>query len=114
MGVAQPDAPDVARLRVDVVGQVEAAEDQALVGSVELGDPLGGLEDHRVALDEPAFVAELPARVTLLGQLLGSHSGVLELGVDPVDERLLVGDLLLGLFIRHSHCPFDVRPMPAT
>lgn len=100
--VAQPDAADVARLGVDLGLEVEAAEDQPLVGGVELGDPLGRLEDHRVALDESALVAQPAALVALGRQLLGRLAGVLQLPVHAVDERLLVSDLPLDQLI--SHC----------
>ena len=82
--VAQADPADVARLRgsIDRV-EVEAAEDQALVGGVELGDPLGGLEDHRVALDEAALVPQPAAAVALAGQLLGGRWRTRELARRP-------------------------------
>ena len=92
--VAQADAADVARLLV-VLGQVEAAEHETLVRGVQGGDALGGLEDHRVALDETALVAEVRPAVTLSGQLLGVLGGPLELLVDGVHELLLLRDLLL-------------------
>ena len=95
VGVAQADPADVARGRVALGTQVEAAEDQPLVRGVELGDALGGLEDHRVALDQPALVTEPAAAVALAGQLLGRARGLLELDVHPVDEGLLLRDLVL-------------------
>ena len=67
MLVAQPDPADVARLAVDGPLQVEPAEDQPFVRRVELRDPLRGLVDHRVALDQPALVLELAAVLALLG-----------------------------------------------
>ena len=91
--VAQADPADVARVGVELGPQVETAEHQALVGGVELGDPLRGLEHHRVALDEPALVAEPAAVVTFAGQLLGGRGRLLQLDVHPVDERLLSRDL---------------------
>ena len=87
--VAQADAADVAR-RLARVLEVEPPEDQALVRGVEGGDPPGGLEDHRVALDEAALVPEPRPAVALAGQRLGGAGGVLELAVDAVDEALLV------------------------
>jgi hypothetical protein len=69
--VAQPDPPDVARLRVDPLVQVEPAEHQPLVRGVELGDPARRLEDHRVALDQAALVAQGAAAVTLARQVAG-------------------------------------------
>ena len=91
--VAQPDAADVARDVADLGAHVEAAEDQALVGGVQRGHPSRRLEDHRVALDQAALVADATARQTLLGQLLGGGCGLLELGVDGVDVLLLPRDL---------------------
>ena len=108
--VAQPDPADVAR-RLPGRGQVEAAEHQALVGGVQGRDPLGGLEDHRVALDETALVAEVRTAVALARQLLGVLGGPLELFVDAVDELLLVLELLLrhrvvrGLVDRQASAP---------
>ena len=64
------------------------------MGGVEGGDALGGLEDHRVALDEAALVAEAAAAVALLGEGLGVAGRQLELTIDAVDELLLVCDLL--------------------
>ena len=93
LGVADADAPDVARQHVDGRVEVEPAEDQPLVGGVELGDPLGGLEDHRVALDETALVLQLAALVPLGGQRLGVLGGRVELDVDLVDVVLLRRDL---------------------
>ena len=69
--VAQADPADVARVGVELRPQVETPEHQPLVGGVELGDPLGGLEHHRVALDEPALVAQPAAVVTLRGPAAG-------------------------------------------
>jgi hypothetical protein len=92
--VAQADAADVARRLLDR-GQVEPAEDQALVGGVERGDPLGRLEDHGVALDQTALVTEPGAAVPLQRERLGVAGGRLELGVDTVHELLLVRDLPL-------------------
>ena len=96
MPVAQPDPADVAGLAVHLGLQVEAAEDQPLVGSVELRDPPRGLVDHGVPLDQAALVAQPAAVVSLLGQLLGSPRRLLQLEVDPVHERLLASNLLLG------------------
>ena len=97
--VAQADPADVARLGVDVLVEVEPPEDQPLVGGVELRDPPGGLEDHGVALDQAALVAEPAAAVALPGQLLGSPGRHPELHVDPVDDGLLTGDLVLDELI---------------
>ena len=71
--VAQADAADVARVGIELGPQVEAAEHQALVRGVELGDPLRRLEHHGVALDQTALVAEQPALVPLPGQQLGGR-----------------------------------------
>jgi hypothetical protein len=109
--VAQPDPADVARLGVELLAQVEPAEDQALVGGVELGDPPRGLEDHGVALDEPALVAQAAAPVALAREGLGRAGRALQLDVDAVDDRLLGCDLALGELIRHVHFPlFPVDP----
>ena len=109
VGVAQPDPADVARLRVALGAQVEPAEDQPLVGGVELGDAARGLEDHRVALDEATLVLEPAAVVALAGQRLRRLGGVAQLDVDAVDEGLLVGDLALGEVITHCGSPDFVR-----
>ena len=93
LGVAYADAADVARQGVDRRVEVEAAEDQALVGGVELGDALGGLEDHRVALDEAALVLQPAAVAPLGGQRAGVDHRRLELDVDLVDVLLLSRDL---------------------
>jgi hypothetical protein len=94
--VAQPDPADVARLAVDAVLQVEAAEDQPFVRGVELRDPARGLEDHGVALDQATLVTQLAAVLPLPSQLLRVASGLLQLEVDPVDEGLLGLDLPLN------------------
>ena len=91
--VAQADAADVTRVGVELGAQVEAAEHQPLVGGVQLRDPLRGLEDHGVALDETALVTEQSALVAFPGQLLGGRRRLLQLDVHPVDERLLSRDL---------------------
>ncbi len=103
--VAQADPADVARVGVDLGPQVEPPEDEPLVGRVELRDPLGRLEDHGVALDQPALVTEPTPVVTLPRQLLGRQAGVRELAVDAVDECLLVGDLLLDQLFCHQLPP---------
>ena len=91
--VAQAQPADVARV---VVGEhVEPAEDETVVGGVQGGEPLAGLEHHRVALDEAALVAEPGAGVTVCGEGAGRGGGRLEPRVDAVDDRLLVLDLLL-------------------
>ena len=94
--VTQADPTDVPRRGVELGAHVETAEDQPLVRGVELGDPLGGLEDHRVALDQPALVTEAAALVTLTRQLLGGRGRLLQLDVDPVDEGLFGRDLTRG------------------
>jgi hypothetical protein len=66
------------------------------VGGVELGDSPGSLEDHGVALDESALVAEPSPAVPLAGDLLGGARRLLELEVDAVHELLLASDLTLG------------------
>ncbi len=95
LGVAESDPADVARSRVELLPHVEAPEDEPFVRCVELGDPLRGLEDHRVALDEAALVAEPAALVALAGQRLRGRGRVSELTVDTVDELLLPSDLAL-------------------
>ena len=93
MPVAEPDPADVARLPVDVVLHVEAPEHQALVGGVELRDPARGLVDHRVALDQAALVAEPAAVWPSRASCCAAAAGLLQLEVDPVDERLFGVDL---------------------
>jgi hypothetical protein len=83
------------------------------VRRVELRDPLRGLEHHRVALDEAAFVTELPPRVALLGELLRCHAGPLQLFVHPVHERLLRRHFALDQLICHRRCPRCV-PEPSS
>ena len=95
VGVAQPDPADVAGLGVELLLHVEAAEDQALVGGVELRDPLRGLEDHGVALDQATLVAEPAAVVALAGQRLRGGRRLGQLAVDAVDELLLPSDFAL-------------------
>ena len=111
LGVAQPDPADVARLGVALGAQVEPAEDQSLVGGVELGDAACGLEDHGVALDEAALVLEPAAAVALARQRLRRLGGVAQLDVDAVDEGLLVRDLALGEVITHCGSPDFVGPV---
>ncbi len=79
------------------------------MGGVELGQPPGRLEDHRVALDETALVTEPAAVVTLAGQLLGGGAGPFELAVHAVDELLLARDLALDELLRH----LAPAPVPA-
>ena len=83
------------------VVDVEPAEDEALVLGVERGASLRGVEHQRVTLEEggPLGVADLdlPAELAA-GQALGldavgAQAGLLQLLVDPVDVRLLDGDL---------------------
>jgi hypothetical protein len=96
--VTQTDPADVARRAVRRGGRVEVepSEHQTLVRRVERRDPLGGLEDHRVALDEATLVTEAAAPMALVCERLGVLGGLVELPVDAVHEVLLVGDLLLG------------------
>src|SRR5690606_26121925 len=84
---------DVARRRVELGVQVESTEDEPLMGCVEGGESLRGLEDHRVALDETTLVAQPGAVVPLTGEVLGAAGSRLEPGLDPVDETLLCSDL---------------------
>ena len=91
--VAQTDAADVARIGVELGHEVQTPEHQPLMSGVELGDPLRGLEHHRVAFDEPALVTEAASVVTLGGQLSRGRGRLLQLDVHPVDERLLARDL---------------------
>ena len=84
------------------------------MGGVELGDPLRGLEDHGVALDEAALVAQPAALVTLLGELprgLGRH---LQLLVDPVHERLLASDLALDQLAHSTMRPLSTMSGPGS
>ncbi len=97
--IAQSDPADVAGRLVEFGSQVESSEDESLVRRIELGDALGRLEDHRVALDEATFVAESSAAVTLTGQRLGGYGRQLELAVDPVNDQLFLLDLLLDNLI---------------
>ena len=85
----------------ELSAQVEAPEHQALVGGVELRHPLRGLEDHRVALDEPALVAEASPVMTFAGQLGSGLGRLVELDVHPVDER--DESQRLGLIRQHLH-----------
>ena len=78
------------------------------MGGVELRDPLGGLEDHRVALDQPALVAQPTAVVALTRQPLRGGTRALQLRVDPIDHRLLVSDLALHQLL--SHASFSSAP----
>ena len=104
--VAQADPADVARLGVELGAQVEAAEDQALVGGVELGDPLRGLEDHGVALDEAALVAEPAAARAPPGPAAARpRADFSQLDVHPVHERLLGSDLPLDQLFATSRAP---------
>jgi hypothetical protein len=75
------------------------------VGGIERGHPPGGLEHHRVALDEPALVADPATGETLLGELLGGESRLVELAVDGVDVLLLARDLARGHVIVQRRCP---------
>ncbi len=105
VGVAQPDPADVARHLAELRAQVETTEDQALVGGVQRGHPAGSLEDHRVALDQPALVADAAASESLLGQLLRRSGRFLELVVDGVDVLLLARDLACGHVTVQRWCP---------
>jgi len=87
------------------------------VRGIEGRDPAGRLEDHGVALDESALVAEPGTSVALAGQRLGGTGGVLELAVDAVDEALLVRDLPRGevggrLFGHRGGAPRSLVPEP--
>src|SRR5262249_41072526 len=63
------------------------------------GDAAGRLEDHGVALDQAALVAELTAGVTLAREPPGRARRVLQLNIDTVDELLLATDLLLDQLV---------------
>ena len=91
--------------RVQGREQVEPAEDQALVGGVERGDPARGLEDHGVALDQAALVAESAAVVPLACQRSGVARGLLQLDVDAIDERLLRGELCRQHIVCQENVP---------
>ena len=111
--VAQPDPADVARRPVDTALQVEAAEDQPLVGSIELRDPLRRLVDHCVTLDQAALVLEPAAVLALAGQLPSVAGRLLQLAVDPVDELLLSPDLALDQLVVHLCRPLGPSRLSA-
>ena len=103
--VAHPepaDVPDLPLGRRGVLGaEVEAAEDEALVLGVD-GRPAPGCCEHEgVALEEAGhlLVADVagavgaPAREPVRLDVGRPEAGLLELRVDPVDVRLLDGDL---------------------
>ena len=91
--VAYADATDVAGLSVE---QVEPTEHESVVGGIERGDALGRLEDHGVALDEAAFVANVAARIALGDERLSHLARRFEPLVDVVDVGLFGSDFLLS------------------
>ena len=105
--VAYPDAADVAGL---VGGQVDAAEDQALVLGVEDGEAAGGLVGEGVALEQGGAVllAEEVGAVrhedlaSLLSHGLRAGRGGGQVGVHLVHVRLLKGDLMVEVRARFS------------
>ena len=108
--IAHANATDVAGL---AAGEVEPAEDEAVVGRVERREALGGLEHHGIALDEAAFIADVAARKALRDERFGDFCRGSEAVVDVVDIGLLRGDLLLGklLSARGGHpTPSDRLP----
>ncbi len=109
--VAQADPADVPRVGAELRTHVEPPEHQALVGGVELGDPLGRLEHHGVALDQAALVTEAPAVVPLPGQLLGGLGRLRQLHVHPVDELLLSRDLPRQQLFRQTLTPHRCVPV---
>ena len=81
--------------------EVEATEDETFVLVLERGHASGGVEDERVALEEPGhlLVAHIAgavgaaARHAVHGHEIGALPGLGELGVDTVQMLLLDGDL---------------------
>ena len=71
------------------------------MGGVELGDPAGRLEHHRVPLDQTTFVAEGAAAVTLARERARVLAGPLELDVHPIDEGLFGGELDTQQLVGH-------------
>ena len=76
-----------------------------------LREAFGGLVDHRVALDEPALVAEATAAVALAGEGLGVACRDLHLTVDLVDVGLLDRDLAGLELLAHVRSCCDGFPM---
>jgi hypothetical protein len=83
------------------------------VGGVQLGDPLRGLEHHRVPLDEAALMPQPAALVPLTGQFLRRPGRDPELLVDLVHERLLASDLPLDHWLTQQMCPLSTMSGPA-
>jgi len=102
VGVTEPDPSDVAGFTGD---EVEPAEHQALVRGVQGGDALGGLEDHGVALDQPALVSQPTAAQDAVADLHALLSAAEEPG-----PYVLVGHSYGGPIIRlyASAHPADV------
>ncbi|WP_254910208.1 hypothetical protein [Micromonospora sp. NBS 11-29] len=75
--------------------QVQPAEDQPLVLGVEHVPALGGVEDHRVPLDQRAEVTDPGQLVALPLGLGGGPAQFGQPGVHPVEVPLLGGDLLV-------------------
>ncbi|MDR6117946.1 hypothetical protein QE370_001130 [Aeromicrobium sp. SORGH_AS981] len=96
VGVADTDPADVPGL---AALQVEAAEHEAVVRGIQGRQAAGGLEDHRVTLDQTALVADVPTGEALGDERLRHLRGLVEAAVDDVDVRLLRCDLCGGLLL---------------
>ena len=112
--VAQADPADVAGLGVERRLEVEPAEDQPLVGGVELGDPPRRLEDHRVTLDQATLVTQRSASVSLARQSAGVARRSLELDVHPIDEGLLRIELSGQHLVSQERCLLGSPPAPVS
>jgi D-aminopeptidase len=71
------------------------------MGGVELGDPAGRLEHHRVAFDQAPFVAEGATAVALAREGLGVPGRPVELDVHALDEGLFGGELSGQQLVSH-------------
>src|SRR5699024_3818419 len=113
VGVAHADATDVARFPVN---QVEPAEDETVVGGVECRDALRSLVDHRITLDESAFMADRSPRVPFGHERTSRPRRLVEARVHAVYVGLLVCNLILGLLLRcgRSHCFVLIHRTPST
>ena len=97
-----PDVADLALVRGGLLGaEVQPAEHEPLVLLLDRGAAPGGGEDEGVALEEAGhlLVAHVAGAVGAAARqpvgldVGGAQAGLLELGVDPVHVRLLVGEL---------------------
>jgi hypothetical protein len=71
------------------------------MGGVELGDPAGRLEHHRVAFDQAPFVAEGATAVALAREGPGVPGRPLQLDVHALDEGLFGGELSGQQLVSH-------------